>query len=114
MTERVPVRFVVPVDTGAMVRACTDVMTWVQRNPTYFDHSRAKFAADADGWLVADARVHGPVFVTDEQRAPASRGEVRLPDARDQFGVARDSTFSMLRAPDVRLNWEEDGWLTPI
>lgn len=114
MTERVPVRFFVPVDTGAMVRACTDVMIWVQRNPRYFDHIKAKFAADADGLLVADARVHRAVVVTDEQSAPASSGEVTLPDARDQFGVERDNTFSMLRALDVRLNWGEDGWLTPI
>ena len=114
MTERVPVRFFGPADAGAIVRACTDVMIWLQRRPTYFENAKAKFAADADGWLVAYARVHGAVVVTDEQRAPASGGEVRLPDARDQVGVERDSTFSMLRVLDVPFNWAEDSWMTPI
>ena len=32
----------------------------------YFDYAKAKFATGADGWLVAYARVHGAIVVTNE------------------------------------------------
>ena len=39
-----------------------------------------KFATGADGWLVAHARVHGATVVTNEQSAPDSKREIKLPD----------------------------------
>ena len=86
MRDTVPDDFFLPVDTEAVLRAYTDVMIWVQRHPRYFDHAKAKFATGADGWLVAYARVHGATVVTNEQRAPESRKEIKLPDVCDRFG----------------------------
>ena len=54
-----------------MSAAFADVMLWVQRNGQYFDRAKAKFATEADGWLVAYAMVHGTVVVTNEQPRPA-------------------------------------------
>ena len=105
MRREVPDTFFVPVGTGAVVQAYRDVMLWTQRHPRYFDHAKAKFATGADGWLVAYARVHGTIVVTNEQSAPESRKEVKLPDVCDQFGVQRDNTFMMLRALEVKFNW---------
>jgi len=82
-----------------------DVTMWVQRNPRYFDHAKAKFATGADGWLVAYARVHGAIVVANEQCAPESRQEIKLPDVCHRFGVRRDTTFAMLRALNVRFGW---------
>ena len=103
--NEVPGTFFVPVGTSAVVQAYRDVMLWVQRHPRYFDHAKAKFAAGADGWLVAYARVHGAVVVTNEQSAPQSRKEVKLPDVCDQFGVRRSNIFTMLRALNVTFDW---------
>ena len=107
--ERLSDRFFVPTDTDAVVRAYTGIMIWVQGHPRYPDHAKARFAAGAGGWLVAYAEVHGAVVVTNEQSAPESRGEVKLPDVCDQFGVECENTFSMLRALDIHFNWAEDG-----
>ena len=107
--EEVPEGFFVQVDTDAVARAYTDIMMWVQRHPKYFDHAKAKFATGADGWLVAYARVHGATIVTNEQSAPESRKEVKLPNVCDRFGVRCDSTFAMLRALNVHFDWAGDG-----
>ena len=109
VTDEVPEGFFVPVDTDAVVRTYMDIMMWVQRHPGYFDQAKAKFATGADGWLVAYARVHGITVVTNEQSAPESRREVKLPDVCDQFEVRRDNTFTMLRALNVHFDWAGDG-----
>ena len=101
----VPKGFFLPVDTDVVVRAYMDIMMWVQRHPRFFDHAKAKFATGADGWLVAYAQVHGATVVTNEQSAPESRKEIKLPDVCDQFRVRRDNTFVMLRALNVHFDW---------
>ena len=105
----VPKGFFLPVDTEVVVGAYMDIMMWVQRHPRYFDHAKAKFATGADGWLVAYAQVHGATVVTNEQSAPESRKEIKLPDLCDQFRVRRDNTFAMLRALTVHFDWAGDG-----
>lgn len=60
----VPSSFFDDSDAEAISSAYTEVMLWVQRNPQYLDRARAKFATEADGWLVAYAMVHGTVIVT--------------------------------------------------
>ncbi len=107
--NEVPEGFFVQVDTDTVVRAYPDVMMWVQSQPKYLDHAKAKFATGADGWLVAYAQVHGATVVTNEQSAPESRKEVKLPDVCDQFGVRRDNTFFMLRDLSVHFDWVGDG-----
>jgi len=77
--------------------AYAEVMLWVQRNPQYFDRAKAKFATEADGWLVAYSIVHGTVIVTNEQPRPESRNRVLLPDVCMQFKVPYKDTFLMLR-----------------
>ena len=107
--DEVPEGFFVPVDTDVVVRAYTDVMMWVQRNPEYFDHAKAKFATGADGWLVAYARMHDATIVTNEQSAPESRKEIKLPDVCKQFGVRSDDAFAMLREQNIHFDWAGEG-----
>ena len=77
-------------------------MLWVQRNAQYFDRAKAKFATEADGWLVAYSMVHGTVVVTNEQPPPESRNRVLLPDVCVQFKVPYKDTFFMLRELTLR------------
>ena len=83
----------------------SEVMLWVQRNPQYLDQAKAKFATEADGWLVAYARVHNAVIVTNEQPRPQSRNRVLLPDVCAQFDVTYKDTFFMLKDLAVRYEW---------
>ncbi len=101
----VPEEFFLPVDTDEVARVYTEIMMWVQRHPNYFDHAKAKFATGADGWLVACAQVRGATVVTNEQPAPASRKDVKLPDVCDEFEVPRQNTFAMLRALGAQFDW---------
>ena len=80
-----------------------------QLHPKYFDYAKAKFATGADGWLVAYARVHGATVVTNEQSAPDSKREIKLPDVCDQFEVQHKNTFAMLRTLNVCFDWAGDG-----
>ena len=101
----VPEQFFLAVDTDEVARVYTEIMMWVQRHSNYFDHAKAKFATGADGWLVAWAQVHDATVVTNEQSAPASRKDVKLPDVCDQFNVARENAFVMLRALEAQFDW---------
>jgi hypothetical protein len=71
-------------------------MLWAQRHPRFTDAAKAKFASGADGWLVAYSRVHGCTVVTNEERAPDSQKNIKLPDVCDAFGVDTVDTFRML------------------
>ncbi|MCY4186896.1 MAG: DUF4411 family protein [Bryobacterales bacterium] len=100
--SEVPDGFFLPVDTADVSDAYTGIMMWVQRQTRFFDYAKAKFARSADGWLVAYALGHGAIVVTNEQSAPQSKREVKLPDVCDQFGVRHDNAFAMLRALSIQ------------
>ena len=67
-----------------------------------FNYVKAKFATGADSWLVAYARIHGAIVVTNEQSALESKREVKLPDVYDQFEVPHNNIFAMLRVLNIR------------
>ena len=98
-----PDDFFLSTQSADVVTAFQEVMLWVQRNPQYVDNAKAKFATEADGWLVAYARVHQNVeIVTNEQPRPDARARVLLPDVCNQFDVPYRDTFAMLKASGVR------------
>lgn len=94
-------------DTGidAVAKAYVEVMLWVQRHTQYSDQAKAKFATEADGWLVAYAMVHGVTVVTNEQPRPQARNRILLPDVCVQFGVSYKDTFAMLHDLAVCYSW---------
>lgn len=104
---QLPPGFFVDTDEEAVADAYGQVMLWVQRNPQYFDHAKAKFATEADGWLAAYAMVHSVTVVTNEQPRPQSRNRILLPDVCLQFAVRYADTFSMLHDLAVRYEWRE-------
>ncbi|MBI4516302.1 MAG: DUF4411 family protein [Deltaproteobacteria bacterium] len=102
VTSAVPTEFFLDSNADDVSAAFEEVMLWVQRNARYFDRAKAKFATEADGWLVAYSMVHGTVVVTNEQSRPESRNRVLLPDVCVQFNVTHRDTFLMLRELGVR------------
>ncbi len=103
--KQLPRTFFMQSGDPAVVEAYGKVMLWVQRNPQFLDQAKAKFATEADGWLVAYAMVHGSTVVTNEQPRPESRNRILLPDVCKQFTVAYQNTFTMLSNLAVRYTW---------
>ncbi len=66
VTNEVPTTFFHDSNADDVSAAFADVMLWVQTNARYFDRAKAKFATEADGWLVAYSMVHRTVVVTNE------------------------------------------------
>lgn len=75
---------------------------WSQRHTRFTDEAKAKFASGADGWLVAYSKVSGTIVVTNEQPAPESKKEIKLPDVCDEFSVRYEDTFYMLQTLGVQ------------
>lgn len=109
VTNEVPSTFFLDSNTDDVNSAFTDVILWVQRSSRYFDRAKAKFATEADGWLVAYSMVYRTVVVTNEQPRPESRNRVLLPDVCVQFQVPHEDTFVMLRELAVRFDLVESG-----
>ncbi len=102
-----PVSFFRGVNEAAVAAKYTEVMMWAQRSTRFMDAAKAKFATGADGWLVAFAAVHDAIVVTNEQPAPDSKRDIKLPDVCEQFGVPYRDVFSMLREVGARFEWED-------
>jgi len=95
-------------DTGDqdVATAYRDIIAWVRNNPQYFELAKTDFAASADGWLIAFAKVNGYTVVTQEEHAPLVKNKVPIPNICIQFGVDFRDTFQMLKALKVRFDWE--------
>ena len=77
------------------------LMRWTQGQKQFQNAAKEKFAKDADGWLVAFAKVEGMTLVTHEQSKPESRNRVMIPDVCKVANVPVVDTFQMLRALGV-------------
>lgn len=103
--QTVPASFFHAVEDDRVPDRYAEIMLWAQRHPRYFDEAKAKFAAGADGWLVAYAMVHGCTVVTNERPEPDSRRTIKIPDVCQQFNVQFVNTFDLLRKLRVRLDF---------
>jgi len=100
-----PDGFFVGTDDNAVTSAYAEVMLWMQRNSQYLDQAKAKFATEADGWLVAYAMANNVLVVTNEQPRPQARNRILLPDVCNQFNVPYKDTFAMLKDLAIRFEW---------
>jgi hypothetical protein len=80
-----------------------DIMRWVTAQGQFFESAKAKFADEADGWLIAYAKVERLVVVTQEVLRPDIKRKVPIPNVCTQFGVSWIDTFEMLRRLQIRL-----------
>ncbi len=100
----VPAGFFVDSNAADVSTAYAEIMLWVQRNSKYLDRAKAKFATEADGWLVAYSMVRGTEVVTNEMPRPDSRARILLPDVCREFAVRYRDPFYVLRDLKVRLD----------
>ena len=105
----VPAEFFRSTQNADVIATYQEIMLWVQRNPQFFDTAKAKFATEADGWLVAYGRVYGMEVVTNEQPRPESRNRILLPDVCARFEVRYHDTFAMLKALGARYHYSREG-----
>lgn len=85
-----------------VITAFGTVMDWVQNSSQFKPEAKKEFAEGADGWLVAYAKIHSAVVVTQEVSAPEAKRKVPLPDVCRVFGVDYMKSWDMLRQLDVR------------
>ncbi len=85
--------------------AFAEMMDWVQGNAQFRREAKAEFAAAADGWLAAYAKVHDAVVVTHEQYNPNVNRRVPLGNVCHRFSILQQDTFQMLRELDVQFDW---------
>jgi Domain of unknown function (DUF4411) len=72
------------------------MMAWVMAKG-FLPAAQAKFATDADGWLVAASKQMGFCLVTHEGRQEGAKARVPMPNVCEEFGVSYCNTFEMLR-----------------
>jgi hypothetical protein len=96
VTENLPEGFFIDDSSSDVVQAFTPMMAWVVERK-FQPAAQAKFASDADGWLVASAKSKGFRLVTHETRKPDAKSSVPIPNVCDEFGVSYCNTFAMLR-----------------
>jgi len=82
--------------TAEIAAEFAPLMAWVASGQ-FLSAAQAKFASDADGWLIATARKLGYCLVTHEARQDAAKARVPMPNVCDEFGVAYCNTYEMLR-----------------
>jgi hypothetical protein len=99
-----PAEFFQSTQSQSVIDAYTEIALWIQRSRQYLDRAKAKFATEADGWLVAYSMVHGTTVVTNEQPRPDSQSRVLLPDLCTQFKVQSQNTFTMLRGMAMKFD----------
>ena len=94
--ERLPAGFFLDDASAAIVAAYTPMMAWVAGRD-FLPAAKAKFAADADGWLIAAAKQGNYCLVTHETRQVGAKARVPMPNVCEEFGVSYCTTFAMLR-----------------
>lgn len=85
----------------ALLARVPDVTAWVNDRSAK-QAKKSAFLAKADPFVVAAGLAHGWTVVTHEKGAGNS-GDVKIPDACDDLGVAYIDTFELLRRRSVRL-----------
>lgn len=94
--DELPAEFFINDSAAAITAAYGPMMAWVVAN-NFLPAAQAKFATDADGWLVATAKHHGYRLVTHESRQPEAKARIPMPNVCEEFGVAYCNSFDMLR-----------------
>lgn len=102
----VPDAFFLSAHDKAISDCYGNIMLWVQRNPQFLDYAKAKFATEADGWLIAYAKIHGYVVITGEQYKPEARNCVPLPNVCKAFDVECCDVYRMLSNLSVQFEWK--------
>ena len=104
--KTVPETFFKETQDIAVINVFREMVSWVNSETQFTPAAKAEFAdiENADGWVVAYAKVNELVVVTHEVYAPAVQRKVPVPNVCLEFGVdAPVNTFEMLAELKVKL-----------
>jgi len=97
VAQELPPEFFVDDSAAGIVAEYGPMMAWVVARG-FMPAAQAKFATDADGWLVATAKHGNFCLVTHEARKPDAKARVPIPNVCEEFAVSYCNSFEMLRA----------------
>lgn len=88
----------------AVVKQFAVLVKWVNEQKNFHHGAKREFSdmGEADGWLIAYAKVNGLVLVTHEKHEPEAQKRVPMPNVCLQFGVPFVDVFTMLRELKTR------------
>ena len=95
--EVVPQTFFKKTEDTDVMKCFGQMVAWAQEQSQFTSTAKAEFAAVADGWVIAYAKVNDYVVVTHEEYAPNAQRKVPMPNVCVQFGVEYVNTFDMLK-----------------
>lgn len=93
--------FLADVSDAAVMKQYGQIMEWAAADTHYQKAALARFAEAkrADAFLLAYAKTHGHIVVTQELSQPEKRKEVPIPDAALKIGKIKTVTiYELLRA----------------
>jgi hypothetical protein len=85
-----------------VISAYRQIINWTQNNPNFTTANKSKFAAGADGWLIAYALCNKCTIATQEIYEPQTKAKIKIPNVCEVFHVNYCNTFDMLRALEIR------------
>ena len=94
--DRVPDTFFKKTEDQGVIAAFQDMVTWVNSEGQFMPAAKAEFASEADGWVIAFAKLNGLIVVTHEEYAPDAKKKVPMPNVCLEFDVKYVNTFEML------------------
>ena len=100
--DKVPDTFFKKTRDQAVIDAFQEMVVWANSEARFTSAAKAEFAAVADGWIVAYAKVNSLVVVTHEEYAPAAKKNVPIPNVCLEYDVDYVNTFEMLESLKVK------------
>jgi len=100
-SPNLPKSFFLDEDEPAL-KTYESIIAWTRSHSLFTPQNQQLFASGADGILVAYAKVHGMVVVTQEKPAASNTTKVKIPNVCEQFDVQHVNVVEMLQALNVR------------
>lgn len=94
-----------PTNDDHILKAYGQIMQWAHSQTQYTHAAKADFARynNADAWVVAYAKAHTCIVVTQEQSKPQAKSRIFVPDVCHAFSVLWIDTFKMMRELGIKL-----------
>lgn len=102
-TGTMPATFFYSTNDANVANEYTAVVNWVNSRP-YTQPAKSEFMNLADGWLIAYAKAHNKILVTQEISEPNRTNKVKIPDVCIGVGVTCIGTFDLLRQLNIMLH----------
>jgi hypothetical protein len=103
----IPPEFFCSTDDENVREKYREIIRWVQAHEQFTTDAKAKFADDADGWLVAYAMANNRTLVTQEVFAADVKVKIPIPNICREFHVPQIDTFVMLRELGTEFSFDE-------